>query len=165
MARKSSKSSKSSKSTLSLAQIRKLIDLDEPDYEALAKQLGPAAIPQLQTIVKGSDPMLASKATYLVSLIPDGRSADVLTVAAKSPHATVRVAAASAARNLQQTEKITEMMSELLKDPDLGVRKVSLRSIEVRPEIGPKEMVMKLATNDPDDSIRDIASQLINHLP
>jgi HEAT repeat protein len=159
------KSSKASKSALSLGQIRKLIDLDEPDYEALAKQLGTAAIPHLQTIVKGSDPMLASKAAYLVSLIPDSRSAEVLAVAAKSPHATVRVAAASAARNLQQTTNVAALMSDLLKDPDLGVRKVALRSIEVRPEIGPKDMVMKLATNDPDDTIRDIASQLISHMP
>lgn len=159
------KSSKASKSALSLAQTRKLIDLDEPDYEALAKQLGPAAIPQLQTIVKGSDPMLASKAAYLVSLIPDERSINVVAVAAKSPHATVRVAAASAARNLQQAEKVTTLVNELLKDPDIGVRKVALRSIEVKPEIGPKEMVTKLATNDPDSTIRDIASQLINHMP
>lgn len=159
------KSSKASRPGLSLAQLRKLIDRDEPDYEALANQLGPAAIPQLQTIVKGSDPMLASKAAYLVSLIPDERSVKVLVAAAKSPHVTVRVAAASAAKNLPQAEQVTEVMSELLKDADLGVRKVALRSIEVRPEIAPKDMVMKLATNDPDGTIRDIASNLVNHLP
>lgn len=159
------KSTKSSKSPLSLAQVRKLIDLDELDYEALAKQLGPAAIPQLQTIVKGSDLMLASKAAYVVSLIPDDRSVKVLAVAAQSPDVRVRVAAASAAKNLQQAEQVTEVMSELLKDADLGVRKVALRSIEVRPEIAPKDMVMKLATNDPDSTIRDIASNLVNRLP
>ena len=154
-----------SKTGTSLAQIRKLIDVDEPDYEALAKRIGPAGIPQLQTIVKGSDPMLASKAAYLVSLIPGDRSIDVLTVAARSPHPTVRVAAASAVRNLHHTEKTVNLVSELLKDEDLGVRKVALRSIESRPEIGHREMVTKLATSDPDETLRDIASQLISHLP
>ncbi len=165
MAKKASKSSKAAKSARGLDEIRKLIDVDEPDYDALARQLGPDAVPQLRSIVKGSDPMLASKAAYLVSLIPDSRSAEVLADAAKSPEVTVRIAAASAARNLQGTTDVALIMSELLKDPDLGVRKVALRSIEVKPEIGPKDMVMKLATNDPDDTIRNIASQLISHMP
>lgn len=158
------KATKASRVGLTLAKVREMINLDEPDYEALAKRLGPAAIPHLQTIVKGSDPMLASKATYVVSLIPDVKSADVLTIAAKSPQATVRIAAASAVRNLTQTTKVA-VLGDLLKDEDPGIRKVALRSIEVKPEIGPKDLVMKLAANDPDDTVRNIASELVSRMP
>jgi HEAT repeat protein len=164
MAKKASQSRKARAPALTLAQVRTLINLDEPDYDALAKQLGPAAIPHLRTIVKGQDPMLASKAVHVVSLISDDRSAEVLTEAAQSPEAIVRVAAAGALRNLQVPAPMVALR-DLLTDTDPGVRKVALRSIEVKPELGAKDTVMKLATHDPDDTVRNLASQLVSRMP
>jgi hypothetical protein len=48
-------------------RVRAALEPEEPDYAAAA-QLGPA-VPHLQTLIQGDDPMLASKASYLASLI------------------------------------------------------------------------------------------------
>ena len=77
------------------AQVRAYLDPEEPNYTAAAAALGPDALPVLEALVQEADPLLASKAAYLASLIPDERAARVLEQAAHSRHATVRVAAAA----------------------------------------------------------------------
>ena len=78
------------------AQVRKYLDPEEPNYAKAAAALGAEPCP-FSSAREGADPLLASKAAYLASLIPDPRAARVLEVAARSPEATVRVAAAAAA--------------------------------------------------------------------
>ena len=79
-------------------QVRAILDLDEPDYEA-ASQLGPEALPILQRFVESGDPNRAAKAAYLAGRIGDPSAAPILEFAATSPEAGVRAAAASGARS------------------------------------------------------------------
>jgi hypothetical protein len=51
---------------------------DEPDYGGAAERLGPEALPHLENLVRGEDPLMASKAAYLASLIKDDRATIVL---------------------------------------------------------------------------------------
>ena len=44
------------------AQVRKYLDPEEPDYKAAAAALGAEALPVLESLVRGADPLLASKA-------------------------------------------------------------------------------------------------------
>lgn len=110
--------------SVSMEDVRKVLDPDEPDYAAAA-QLGEDALPHLEELVRGNDPMLASKATYAASLISGG--ADAVATAADSEDPIVRVAAAAAARNLTP-ERAEPLLRRLSDDEDAGIRKVARAS-------------------------------------
>ncbi|HET9650017.1 MAG TPA: hypothetical protein VFP34_17540 [Microlunatus sp.] len=110
--------------TVSMEDVRKVLDPDEPDYAA-ASQLGEDALPHLEELVRGDDPMLASKATYAASLISGG--ADAVATAADSADPIVRVAAAAAARNLP-SDRAEQVLRRLTEDDDPGIRKVARTS-------------------------------------
>ncbi len=109
-------------------QVIDMLNPDEPNYPEAAK-LGPDALPHLDTLVKTADPLLASKATYLASLIQDEQSIDVLKAAAQSNHPEVRVAAAAGARNLSVTET-KDILFKLLADEDIGVREEAMNTLK-----------------------------------
>ncbi len=148
-------------SMITMDQVRTQLDRDEPDY-AEAARLGPDAIPHLMQLVRGGDPMLASKAAYLASLIQSDKSTDVLDLAAHSSHDQVRIAAAAGVRNLKQVQ--APLLDLLVHDLDAGVRKVTLRSIEAKPPAGVKAMVEEIAKNDPDENLRELAGKMVNQL-
>jgi hypothetical protein len=114
---------------VSEAEVRKYLDPEEPNYAKAAAALGAEALPVLERLVSGSDPLLASKAAYLASQIPDPGAARVLDVAARSREATVRVAAAAGA---QQRPELNAVLDELASDQDHGVRKVASRAAGAR---------------------------------
>jgi hypothetical protein len=110
---------------VSEAQVRAYLEPEEPNYQAAAG-LGPDALPVLERLVRDADPLLASKAAYLASLIPDDRADRVLEVAARSEHATVRVAAAAGLE--KRPEPPEDAVVDLMSDRDEGVRKVAMRA-------------------------------------
>lgn len=111
---------------VTMATVRALLDVDEPKYVEAA-ELGPPALPFLEKLVHDADPMLASKAAYLASLIEGQHAEAIVKTAAKSPHAVVRVAAAAAARNLPAAAAET-VLGTLKTDDDAGVRKTVARA-------------------------------------
>lgn len=174
---------------VTLEQVKNILTRDEPNYMEAA-QLGPGAIPHLQKLLQEADPLLASKATYLASMIKSDQAVDVVKEAAVSEHAEVRAAAAAATRNLPQMP-VTDVLSGLLDDGDVSVRKVTLKSIsalgasgadlgEAKPKAGAKKgahkaapdedtsllgKIRRLAEEDADPYIREIASDTLNQLP
>jgi hypothetical protein len=146
---------------VTMKQVRAHLDPEEPDYSAAA-QLGPDAIPHVVRLVQGTDPMLASKAAFLASLIQSNRSIAILEQAANSSRAEVRIAAAAGVRNLKRAP--VSLVDTLLKDPDVGVRKVTLRSIEAQPMKGLKAKIEEIAQKDSDGFIRNLASQIAKRL-
>lgn len=196
---------------VTIEQVKNILTRDEPNYIEAA-QLGPEAIPHLQTILQEADPLLASKAAYLASMINSDQAVDVVKEAAASEHAEVRAAAAAATRNLPQ-KPVTDVLSNLLDDGDVSVRKVTLKSIsalgasgadlgETKPKAGAKKgatkkgaakkggkkgakkgfaaeaaevadegdtsllaKVRRLAEEDADPYIREIANDTLNRLP
>ena len=194
---------------VTMEQVREILTRDEPNYMEAA-QLGSEAIPHLQKLLAEADPLLASKATYLASMINSDQAVDVVKEAAVSEHAEVRAAAAAATRNLPQIP-VTDVLSSLLDDGDVSVRKVTLKSIsalgaagadlgEAKPKAGAKKAaagkkaagkkgagtkgakkaaaaaaveddtsllgkVRRLAEEDADPYIREIASDTLNKLP
>ena len=111
---------------VSMHDVRRVLDPEEPSYEAAAK-LGTEALPHLQALVAGADPMLASKATYAASLLEGAAGEDVVRTAAQSDDPVVRVAAAAAARNLP-AESASDVLAQLVRDADSGIRKVARAS-------------------------------------
>ena len=141
---------------ITMRDVRAWLDPDEVDY-VNAKKLGPGAIPFLMELVQGGDLGLASKATYLASLIRSEQSAAVLEAAVARNEPALRVAAASAMRNLPEV-RAHRVLDLLRNDPDVGVRKVLLKSA-VR--FSSPQMVAKLrqmAETDPEPFVREMAA-------
>jgi hypothetical protein len=112
------------------AQVRAYLEPEEPNYPAAAAALGAEALPVLETLVRGADPLLASKAAYLASMIPGDQAARVLEEAARSAHPTVRVAAAA---GMQTNLDVSgDAVAALMADPDPGVRKVAAKTARRR---------------------------------
>jgi HEAT repeat protein len=116
---------------VTMEDVRAALDPEEPDYAEAAK-LGPDALPHLEVLVNSGDTMLASKATYLASLIKDPRSADIVRMAANRDDPAMRVAAAAAASNLGASAA-SAVLVDLVGDPDPGVRKVARTAVPGKP--------------------------------
>lgn len=125
--------------SVSMQDVRKVLDPDEPDYDAAAA-LGADALPHLQALVEGNDSMLAAKAAYAAGMLEGDQGSEVIRTAAQSDRAVVRVAAASAAGNLPG-EAAAPVLTGLAADPDAGVRKVALDSV---PDDAPEGLVAEL---------------------
>lgn len=116
---------------VTMQDVRSVLDPEEPDY-GRAAELGPDALPHLEALVNSGDAMLASKATYAASLIKHDRSEEIVRAAAQSDDVVVRVAAASAARNMPASGSSNVLLG-LVGDPDPGVRKVARAAVPDKP--------------------------------
>jgi len=125
-----------------------VLEPEEPDYRAAA-ELGPESLPHLAELVRGDDPMLASKAAYAASMLEGNQGQEVVVAAARHGDSVVRVAAAAAARNLPPADA-SDLLVSLVSDDDPGVRKVARAS-------APAEMsaalVERLDQAPPDDAV------------
>jgi len=135
------------------------LEPDEPNY-ALAAKLGPDALPFLKEIIDKQDVMLASKAAYLVSLIKSDESISILEYAARKKDPTIRVAVASGIRNISEKDA-NILLDKFIEDQDIGVRKVTLKSVAKFKSKSIISKVQKLLKSDPEPSIRKLASNII----
>ncbi len=145
------------------AEVRKGLAADEPHYELLAAELGEGALPHLAKIARGRQPLLASKAVFLASVIGGSGAAEVLARAAAHKEPVVRVAAGAAARNLNHAEA-TEVLGTLLEDDDPGVRKVALRSAARLRLDGVRDRVESMAERDPEHFLREQAQDALTRM-
>jgi len=145
-----------------MKDVRAWLDADEVDY-ANAKELGPAAIPFLLELVHSGDLGLASKATYLASLIKTEQSAAVLEAAAARNEPVLRVAAASGIRNLPeiQAERVVDILRN---DPDAGIRKVVLKSAERFRSLEVEAKIQQMAATDPEPFVRELAASTVKEM-
>jgi HEAT repeat protein len=112
---------------VTLEQVIEALSFIEPPGYDEAVKLGPDIIPHLDTLVKADDPIIASKAAYVSSLIKHDKSIEILKTAAQSKYPEVRIAAASGSKNLN-SEKMNDVLSLLKDDEDVGVRKQLMKS-------------------------------------
>ena len=115
---------------VTMQQVLDALNPEEPNYTTAA-ELGPDALPHLENIVKSGEHMLASKAGYLASLIPDKEAVSVLKEAAQHADPIVRVAATAGAGNLAPSAA-DEVLTLLENDQDEGVRKLAKKSMSTR---------------------------------
>jgi HEAT repeat protein len=135
------------------------LEPDEPNYAQAAK-LGPDALPYLKEIIDKQDVMLASKAAYLVSLIKSDESISILEYAALNKNPTIRLAVASGIRNISEKDA-NMLLDKFIEDKDVGVRKVTLKSVSKFKSNSIVSKVQKLLESDPEPSIRKLASDVI----
>jgi hypothetical protein len=133
---------------MSASKLRRTLQQDEPDYEEIARQLDDKSLGVLADLARHADPLTASKATHLASLVPSMAATHVIRAAAERKEPTVRVATAASFSNLVELlatsdegladqlrwsgEPLFAMsdstLQKLLEDPDPGVRKFASRS-------------------------------------
>ena len=146
-----------------MANVRATLDPEEPNYDQASK-LGSGALPFLAKIVQGSDLMLAAKATFLAGRIGGQGAIPILVAAGGHVDASVRVAAAGAARYLKP-ELASEVLPVLLIDRDPGVRKVAVRSAATKvatPQgAGLRTRLEAVCEGDPDPTVRALTRELI----
>jgi hypothetical protein len=147
---------------VTMEQVIARLDKEEPDYE-FAAQLGPEMIPHLLQLVEGDDIARASKATCLASYIDTEGSAAVLDRAARSNHRALRAAAAVSLKNLKTISP--QLTIRLLGDPEVGVRKWALKAADTHPSADVKAKVREIAKSDSHTELRQLASQIAEHLP
>jgi hypothetical protein len=139
---------------VTMKEVRAALDPEEPDYEKAAK-LGPEALPHLETLVNAGDTMLASKAAYLAGLIKAPKSAEVVATAAQSDDPAVRVAAAATASNLAPSAA-SDVLVDLVADPDPGVRRVARAGVPSKPNAKLAKKLEDFA--DEDGAPRDVGA-------
>lgn len=146
--------------TITVMDVRRWLDAEEPDYEGAKNALGSNAIPLLSQLIQGGDLGLASKATYLASLIPSPHSIGLLREAYTRNEVVLSVAAAAGIRNLIHLD--AEQVFELLHaDSDLGVRKVALTSSIGLGAPHVRLRVEALEDSDPEPYIRELAARVL----
>lgn len=112
---------------VSYAELKAKLDVDEPDYAALAV-LAAGAMQHLRKLAASDDLAVASKAVSLAGIIGDTSSLGVIGDAAGSRHALVRVAAAHAASLLPDSPQAARIVTRLLDDKDVGIVKMAARA-------------------------------------
>jgi HEAT repeat protein len=112
---------------VSYAQLKALLDVDEPDYAALAER-AEGAMQHLRKLAASADVSLASKAVSLAGIIGDADCIGIISGASKSRDVLVRVAAAHAASLLPDSPQAARLVSRLLDDKDVGVVKLATKA-------------------------------------
>ena len=110
----------------------------------------------------GDNVGLAAKAACLAGAINEEESPAVLEIAAHHPEAVVRVAAAASARNL--TNVSASLVMTFLDDPDPGVRKWGLKTLEAHQPEGIKGRVETIMNQDPERGLRELAREIVGRL-
>lgn len=149
--------------TVTLQQVHTVLDPDEPDY-AKVKGLGEDALPLLDQLVHGGDPMLASKAAYAAGLIGGPRAVPVLHAALSNPQATVRVAAAAGVKHLSDAAA-TLLLDQVLRDHDRGVRRQALHAAAGRRDPTIRAHLKRISDSDEDPAIRAEALEILRQRP
>ncbi len=135
---------------------------DELDYPAGAAKFGPTALPLLQELMKSNDENLATKAAYLAGFIKDDSVENILTEAAASKFAPVRIAAAFGAKKLKPASA-SLVLKKIMEDNDAGVLKMGMRAVQdLKIADQFKTRLKKISTAHQDDIIRLSAGKLIN---
>jgi hypothetical protein len=120
---------------VSYAELRAMLDVDEPDYAALA-DIASGAMNHLRKLAASTDVSLASKAVSLAGFIGDANSIAVVENAARSRQPLVRVAAAHAATLVPDSPRAARVVNRLLDDPDIGVVKTAMRAAALQTDRG-----------------------------
>jgi hypothetical protein len=112
---------------ITYAELKAMLDVDEPDYPALA-ELASNAQHHVRKLAASADESVASKAVSLAGIMGDADSIGIVGSASKSRHVLVRLAAAHAAGLLPDSPGATRVVSKLLDDKDVGVVKLAARA-------------------------------------
>ena len=112
---------------VSYAQLKAMLDVDEPDYPALA-EMAAGAMQHLRKLAASPDLSVASKAVSLAGVLGRHRQHRDSPGTHRSRATRSSVAAAGAASLLPDSPQAARLVSALLDDADIGVVKIAARA-------------------------------------
>jgi len=133
---------------------------DEANLNQAAAALGPDAMPHLEALVRGPDPMLASKAVYAAGQMRHPRTMQVLQIAAARADRMVRLAVATTVPSLPP-DQAAAILAILLIDPDPECRRIAIETVprNVVPHI--RDVLEMLELTDPYPFIRELSAEIL----
>lgn len=141
---------------LSPTELRLRLSSDEPDYAQLAQLIDGSDVPVLMQLANDPDPMLASKAVYLASLLPNPQAHDIVATASNSPRDLVRIASASALVNLPDEVRYP-IADRLIDSDDVSVKKLAIKSVEQSAPAALKQKLDRMSRENPSEMIRNLS--------
>ncbi len=145
-------------------ELIKMINLDEPDYQAIVSKLSADDIPMLVELTKHENPAIATKAISVLGLMKSEQALKGLTDAANNANPVMRIAAAHSLRNLAAVQGSTQMLEKLLDDHDLGVRKFALKTVEAANITSLKEKVKSMNLKEVNPEIKALGENVFKKL-
>ncbi len=145
-------------------RIIKLLSGYEPDYSLITKKLTEKDIPTLNELVMHGSADIAPRAIICLAWFASEKSIPGIAFAAKSDNPVLRVTAAHALSSVSNRPDAIELISGLLDDRDVGVRKFALKTVGDSKISGLKEKVGQISVNDPNEQIRKLAQLAYDRL-
>lgn len=136
-------------------ELRRALNVDEPDYPRLAARLDASDLPALQAIAANERGQLAAAAIYVASLLPAPKASEIVLEAAASTDEIKRIAAGSALENLAGAAK-ERVAERLVADRNPAIVKLALRGIS-RPSAQLAEKIRRLDSDAALPELRELA--------
>jgi HEAT repeat protein len=111
-------------------EIKKMIDLDEPEYPIIVSKLTADDIPILIELSGDANMAVATKAVSCLGLMNTDKAVDGIKIAVAHNNPVMRVAAAHALKNSAGLPSAVKLIDTLLDDKDIGVRKFALKTVD-----------------------------------
>lgn len=145
-------------------ELVRLINLDEPDYPSIVRQLTKDDIPLLTQLAQDPNPGLATKAISCLGLMGDEAAVAGLQGAVAHPDPVYRIAAAHALRNVPASATGVRLLSKLLDDQDVGVRKFALKSVDLGNISSLKEQVRQVNLREQNEGLKTMSQSILQKL-
>jgi hypothetical protein len=145
---------------VTIRDVVRLLSPDEANLNQAAEALGAEALPLLELLIRGPDPMLASKAVYVTGQIGGGRATEILRLGATRRDRMVRIAAATTLRSLP-SDQANALLETLLVDNDAECRQIAIEAVpqEITPDV--HGLVEMLALTDPYPLLREKSEEIL----
>ncbi len=111
-------------------ELKKMIDLDEPEYPIIVSKLTADDIPLLIELSREANMAVATKAVSCLGMMNTDKAVDGIKIAAAHNNPVMRVAAAHALKNSSALPSAVKLIDTLLDDQDVGVRKFALKTVD-----------------------------------
>jgi HEAT repeat protein len=145
-------------------ELIRLINLDEPDYPAIVANLTRDDVPLLNELVGDTNVAIATKAISCLGIMNDEKGLEGLEKAARSENPILRVTAAHSLRNMSSRPAAQKLVSQLLDDPDIGVKKFALKTVSASNIKSLKEKVSEVYSRETNEHLKTLSRQVMEKL-
>ena len=142
---------------MSMSKLREQLSDIEPDDHTY-NGIGPSEVDLLRQLLDDEEPWLAARAAHALSRIDAESAHAALLAACKSSRPEVRASVAASAGALPPSVS-DDVLSRLLDDSEVGVRKFAVKSTSDRNSDTVKQRVGKIAAAESDTAVRQIAAE------
>lgn len=140
----------------SMSELRQQLSAIEPD-ESTYEGIGPSEVELLNQLLDDEETWLAARAVHALSRIDTHAAHEAIVASVADPRMEVRISVAASADALPPNLS-DEILSRLLHDSRIGVRKFAIKAVSQRNSETIRRGIREIATTDPDPGLRRIAA-------